>query len=82
MPRGFEQTVKGITKRSYEFLKGSDTEIQHREEKLYYHVIRLSNYIDRVTASSPPLVEQTSTFQIQNLNIRLHLVLPSFLPSF
>lgn len=25
MWRGFEQTVKGITKRSYEFLKGSDT---------------------------------------------------------
>lgn len=50
MQRGFEQTVKGITKWSYEFLKGSDTEIPHREEKLYYHVIRLSNYIDRVTA--------------------------------
>lgn len=29
MQRRFEQTVEGITKWSYEFLKGSDTEIPH-----------------------------------------------------
>lgn len=80
MQRGFEQTVKGITKWSYEFLKGSDTEIPHREEKLYYHVIRLSNYIDRVTAFPLSWKKlQRPRFKIWIFDYTLFF-LPSFLP--